>query len=127
MTLPLFVGLTLAIWRITRLLLLDTFPPVKAIREWFLSVFARSDEQGNIIGGKRWGMLGYSLAYVWTCAWCMSVWVGLGVWALADWRLSVPYPWLIVAAGSLISGLASQVEAAHEQRYALRQQELDER
>jgi hypothetical protein len=125
------LGLIVAIWRLTRLLIIDEFPPVKAIREWFVSTFGVGDEHGNLVGGIgppwiRW--LTYSLAYVWTCPWCMSVWAGGALVALADgWpaRLDVPFPWLIVAAGSLACGLGSQVESEHEQRYKIRQHEID--
>jgi len=37
----------------------------------------------------------------------------------------VPYPWLVVAAGSLATGLASQREAEHEQRWKLAQRKID--
>lgn len=127
----LFVGLVLAIWRVTRLLILDTLPPVKATRELFVGTFGVVDELGNLLGGRgpRWlHWLTHSLAYVWTCPWCMSVWVGALLVALADvqpGRLDVPYPWLIVAIGSLAAGLGGQVESEHEQRYALRQRDIE--
>lgn len=118
MTLLLFVGLVVAIWRVTRLLIKDEFPPVLALRIWVFREFARVDEDGHVAGGRKWGPvpagLSYAVAYIFTCMWCMSFWVGLVVWALADWRLSVPYPWLIVAAGSGFSGIMSQIESKLE-------------
>lgn len=123
----LFVGLGLAIWRVTRLLVTDEFPPVRAVREWVVHTFGAMDADGKIVGGKHLGEIGYALAYLWTCPWCMSVWAGAVVVALADWRLSVPYPWLIVAAGSLLSGFGSQVESEHEQRWELRDRDLRDR
>jgi hypothetical protein len=125
------LGLIVAIWRVTRLLIIDEFPPVKATREWFVSTFGVGDEQGNLVGGigPRWiRWLTYSLAYLWTCPWCMSVWVGAVLVVLAEGkglRLDVPFPWLVVAAGSLVTGLGSQVESEHEQRYKIRQHEID--
>lgn len=118
MTLLLFVGLVVAIWRISRLLTKDDFPPTRAIRMWVWRELGQVDPDGHIIAGRKWGPvpadLSYAVAYVFTCMWCMSFWVGLGVWALADWRLSVPLPWLVVAVGSGFSGLMSQVEARLE-------------
>ena len=111
MTLLLFVGLVLANWRVSRLLVKDEFPPVLALRIWIFKTFATVNDDRQVVGGKRWGILGYSIAYIFTCMWCMSFWVGLALWGLADWRLSVPYPWLIIAAGSGLSGIMALVES----------------
>ena len=115
MNLLLFVGLVVTIWRVTRLLIKDEFPPVLALRIWVFREFAWVDPNGHVIGGRKWGPvptgLSHAIAYIFTCMWCMSFWVGLVVWALADWRLSVPFPWLIIAAGSGLSGLMGQIEA----------------
>lgn len=147
MTLLLFAGLVLAIWRLTRLFVVDEWPPVRIVRDWVTSTFARTDVTGDLApiwaprawrpGGQRetsskwlrfWGVAFWSVAYIWTCPWCMSIYVGFGVWAVADWgtALSVPYPWLILAAGSLAAGIAGAAEAAHEQRYQIRQHEIDQ-
>ena len=111
MALLLFVGLVIANWRVSRLLVKDEFPPVLALRIWVFKTWAAVNEERQVIGGKRWGILGYSIAYVFTCMWCMSFWVGLVLWGLADWRLSVPFPWLAIAAGSGLSGIMALVEA----------------
>lgn len=124
MNVLLMLGLLVAVWRVTRLLVRDEFPPVRKIREWMIATFAVVNGEGEIVAGRRWGGLGYAVGYVWTCPWCMSVWVGLGVWAAADWRLSVPYPWLLVAAGSGLSGVLEWVESGVEQRWKLREAEL---
>jgi hypothetical protein len=148
MTGLLALGLVVAIWRATRLLVVDEFPPIKGMRVWTIRTFGQVDGAGALTGGRgpRWGDLAgeltvgvhvvraaagvlrgfnHAVAYVWTCPWCMSVWAGAGlVWA-ADWRLSVPFPWLIVAAGSALSGAMSWIEAEHDQRWELRQRQLD--
>lgn len=121
------VGMIAAIWRLTRLLVSDDFPPVRATRDWFVRTFGVVDAEGNLTGGRRLGGIGYAIAYVWTCPWCMSPYVGALVWAVADWRLSVPFPWLILAAGSGLSGVMSWVESEHEQRWRLRDRDLVER
>lgn len=107
--------LVLATYRTTRLLVRDEFPPIRAIREWVIGTFAGADIHGNLVDN-RWGPIGRSLAYLWTCPWCMSVWAGAGVVALADWCLSVPWPWLIITAGSAITGWVSAFETAYEKR-----------
>lgn len=113
--------LAVATWRLTRLLVRDEFPPTRALREWVIRTFADIQPDGTLTPSKQWGGAGHALAYLWTCTWCMSIWVGAGVVALADWRLSVPYPWLLVAAGSALSGLANMVDVEHDQRYRIRE------
>lgn len=121
------LSMIVAIWRATRLLVVDDFPPIRAVRDWFIRTFAQVDTDGNMVGGKHLGGIGHAVAYVWTCPWCMSIYVGAAVCALADWRLSVPYPWLIVAAGSGLSGVMAWFESEHEQRWRLRDRDLEER
>lgn len=133
MSLLLWFGLVLAVVRVTRLLIKDTFPPIALPREWILSTFLRDEVTGRarMPGTSRWlrfwQWIGHSFAYVWTCMWCMSVWVGFGVWGITDWatRLSVPYPWLMVAVGSMLSGAWVLVENEHDQRWAMRQRDID--
>jgi hypothetical protein len=115
MRMLLFVGLVVAIWRVSRLLVKDEFPPALAVRVWVFRNLGQVDPGGHLIAGRKWGPvpadLSYGIAYVFTCMWCMSFWVGLVIWALADWRLSVPYPWLVIAAGSGLSGIMTQIES----------------
>lgn len=121
-------ALVVTIWRVTRLLLIDEFPPARWLRETFLRL-GDFDDKGTLTGGKgpRWiSWLTYSVAYIWTCPWCMSVWAGAAVVAIADVRYSVPLPWCIVAIASLVTGIASQAEAEHEQRWKLAQRKIDE-
>lgn len=123
--LVLAVGMVLAIWRTTRLLVVDEFPPVRAVRDWMIKTFAVISPSGEMTGGRHLGGLGHAIAYIWTCPWCMSVYVGAGVWAATDWRLSVPYPWLILALGSGLSGMMNMIESEHEQRVELRRLEIE--
>lgn len=113
--------LAVATWRLTRLLVRDEFPPTRALREWVLRTFADIQPDGTLAPSKQWGAAGHALAYLFTCTWCMSIWVGAAVVALADWRLSVPYPWLVVAAGSALSGLLNMIDVEHDQRYRIRE------
>lgn len=57
------VLVALATWRITRLLIVDSFPPFVAFRRK-LFAYERTP---------KW------FAYLWTCVWCMSVWVAVPV------------------------------------------------
>ena len=123
--LVLAAGMVVTTWRLTRLAVSEAWPPVRIIREWIIDRFALVSADGDIIGGKRWGWLGHAIAYVWTCPWCMSPYIGALVWAAADWRLSVPFPWLILAAGSGLSGVMAWVESEHEQRWKLRDAEIE--
>ena len=58
------------------------------------------------------GIFGRSVAYLLECDWCASVWVAAGIvaaeWYLTDWP--VPYPLLLVATASTITGLIAQRE-----------------
>ncbi len=55
-TIWLVVGLVLAIWRVTRLLVVDTLPAVRVVREWFISTFGVVSEDGEVVAGRgyRW-------------------------------------------------------------------------
>lgn len=117
----LWFGLIVAIWSTTRLLIKDEFPPVRVTRDWFVATFGVRDERtGELVGGRPgWGVVGYSIAYIWTCPWCMSVWVGIALWLFADYALgfSVSLPWLLIAAGRVLTGLAGMLEARIDQNY----------
>lgn len=119
--------LVIGIWRLTRLLVVDEFPPVKALRGWFIYTFAAVDAGGQVVRGRQWGGFGLAVAYVWTCSWCMSIWAGAGLVALAGVWVSVPVPWLVVAAGSCVSGVMGWVEAEHDQRWRAAEQEWEAR
>ena len=129
------LALIACIVRLTRLLVVDEFPPVVAVRHWFVRTFATVDSRGNVARDReRWGRLAglaYSVAYVWTCPWCMSVWVGGLVWAIADWSfwglkmdMSVPWPWAIIAAASMIAGWDANAHGEHDKRYELAERKL---
>jgi Protein of unknown function (DUF1360) len=122
----LWFGLIVATWRVTRLLIKDSFPPVKLLRDWIIKTFwheVDDDERfvwrlGTTRWQKFWGTVGHSFAYVWTCSWCMSVWVSAALWWIAVWTgLSVPLPWLMMAAASGFSGLMGAWDARHDQAY----------
>lgn len=115
-------------WRLTRFLVLDEFPPIRGLRHWFVRTFATVDRDGNVIPDREaWGRfagLAHSVAYVWTCPWCMSIWASGLVWAIADWPwwgakadMSVPWPWAIIALTSLLAGWDSNLQGEHDKRW----------
>lgn len=111
MTLLWALALMITTWRVTRILVVENLPPVHALRDWVLDTFGTFNDAFEITGGKRWGVLGYTLAYLWTCQWCMSVWVGAGVYAAWWlWGPAVMLPVVVVAAASGLTGLISIVD-----------------
>lgn len=120
--------LVIAIWRATRLLVVDEWPPTRWLRDWICDHLADVDMSGKLVRRRGvLGPLGFTVAYLWTCQWCMSVWVGGGlVWAAVQW-VSVPAPWLVVAAGSCLAGVMAMVEAEHDQRWEARDQAARDR
>jgi Protein of unknown function (DUF1360) len=68
----------LACYRLTRLVVVDTFPPIARPREWI--------ERRTL--GTRLEMLGDLL----TCHWCASGWISMALVAGVDWFSSVPVP-----------------------------------
>lgn len=116
----------LSVHRVTRLLITDKIPIVARPRDAVAGYFGEFDAEGNLIGGRQLGVVGWSIAYLLTCPWCMSVWVGTAlVFGLGAW-VSTPLPWLWVAAGSTVAGFLSGVlESEHELRYQKILAEID--
>lgn len=106
----LLIVMILATFRLTWLLTRDTFPPIRAAREWFV---LRARDTGEEVKVDEDGYLDPRGAYVerrgglvWladlvTCYWCVSVWVAAGVtllvWALVP--LPLPLLWFGAVAG----------------------------
>ena len=77
-----------------------------------MSTFGRADASGELVGGREgWGVIGWSLAYIFTCPRCMSIYVGFPLWGIAVLAgFSVPLPWLMVAAASAFTGGIQSLE-----------------
>lgn len=86
--------LTAAIYRLTRLVTRDAFPPVAAIRTRISKRFGEDSWQ----------------SYLAECPWCMSVWIAAAATALACRYVNIPAPWLTWLAASAITGLVSSLE-----------------
>lgn len=130
----LWIGSLFAVWRITRLLVKDQFPPVRLLREWVIETFWRDElvprADGNVkIIDRRWftfwRAFGHSLAYVFTCMWCMSFWIALAWWLIAALWLgySLPLPVVFIAVASGLTGLLGDLQDRIEQSW----QEADRR
>ena len=124
----LWIGLIVASWRTTRLLIKDEFPPVRLVREWIIDTFWQDDIDRKhpraVAQGDPtrwiwfWRNVGHSLAYIWTCPWCMSVYVAAALWGIAVCQgFSVPLPWLLIAAASGFSGVMGAWDARTDQAY----------
>jgi hypothetical protein len=73
-----------AVARVTRLVTRDKVPLLAWPRDRFVCRWgvwedAKADERGKSIDGKRTNWFMSSLAYLWECDWCASVWVAGGL------------------------------------------------
>lgn len=94
MSLTLIVGLSLVVYRVTRFIMFDTL--IEMQRKWFLAV---------VVVGKQPGPVRIKLHDLFTCFFCLSVWVAAATVAITDAVTSVPMPvwtWLAVAGAALI-------------------------
>lgn len=111
----------LATYRVTRLVVVDEIPLVKIPRDKAVNWL----EPETVGKQAPWGEFGRSVAYLLGCPWCMSVWVGGALVWLTVWLHGLPVPWLVWLAASSITGWAAQAESEHEQRWKLRQRDID--
>jgi len=107
--------LGLATHRVTRLVTRDAMPLVAVPREKFVSRWAAYDEpeemKGVGIHPKGTNVVMRSLAYLWECDWCASVWVGGILTLITANVVSLPLPWLVWPAISSVTGLIASREA----------------
>jgi hypothetical protein len=130
----LVILLFLAVYRGTRLIATDKLPVIDIPREAFVQRWGAYAEVARIPDEKRynWLVRGFryvfagqwpsingrtrtnlimkSLAYLWECSWCTSVWVGAAVVYTSAQYVDLPYPWLVWGAASAVTGLLVNVE-----------------
>jgi hypothetical protein len=124
-TLPLlFVLLSFAVGRFTRLVVADDFPPVLWARRKIITarpgvtVPAVRITLRDPWGGERRAMeMGQASTRYWwlgelvSCAWCASGWVALGLWLGTWWFVPLPLPLLwwpaIWGAGAILAAKLS--------------------
>jgi len=113
--------LILATHRVTRIVTRDSIPLVAVPREAFVQRWARfadaktPEEKALSIGGKKTNGFMASLAYLWECDWCASVWVAAGLTTGAYFLTPLGnQPWyfavLVGLAASTSTGLIAQRE-----------------
>lgn len=95
--------LVLAVYRLTRLLGWDGFPPIVRLRDRLLR-----KRTGRTSGGAETVAFGRPvLAEGWQCPYCLGFWVGLLVWALwllaPDVTLYVSAPFALNALVGIVS------------------------
>lgn len=88
--------IVLATYRLTRLITVDAFPPVKRAREWI----------------EDWKGPDSALAYLVNCAWCVSIYVGAIVVVAVDklTNQGVAVPVAVWLSASAITGLIATIE-----------------
>lgn len=110
----------ITVHRVTRLAVADELPLVRVPREWAVNWL----DPGT--GRAPLGGFGRSIAYLLTCPWCMSFWVGAAVvWATAH-TVGLPAPVLVWVAASSVTGWAASAEAEHEQRWQLADHQINQ-
>src|SRR5688572_6745591 len=110
----LVVLVVVAIHRLTRLAVADEIPLVKVPRDAIVGWLDPDPPKRAPLRG-----FGRSVAYLMTCPWCMSMWVGgFVVWATA-YLVGLPVPVLVWLAASSVTGWAASAESEHEQRHEL--------
>jgi hypothetical protein len=113
-----YLLLWLTIYRLTRLVIQDTVPPLGWLRErvlnwWEPAVTWRFHGDGtpwHPDAQPHWGVLGRSLRYLFTCPWCMSAWVGAATTAVFTRWVSVPLPWAAWIVGTAVTGFLAGLE-----------------
>lgn len=79
----------LTVYRLTRLVTADAFPPIAAARDAV---------------EHRWGTDSWQ-NYLANCPWCVSVYVAAAVVAATAWTVWLPYPLLMIPAASAVTGI----------------------
>lgn len=107
--------------RVTRLVTTDKMPllayPRDAfVRRWGVYEDSTGDERRTAIGGKRTNWVMASLAYLWECSWCASIWVGAGL-AYLTYAWPQVTVWILAAlVASYFTGWAAKFEAICDRR-----------
>jgi hypothetical protein len=115
-TLVLIALVVLATPRATRLLTRDKIPLIGVPRELFVQRWGIYEdsvgpERRTSIGGRRTNIVMSSLAYLWECDWCSSVWVA-SLLGYLTWRWPETMIWVLgVLIASYAAGWSSTAEA----------------
>lgn len=111
------VILVLATHRVTRLITRDSIPFIATPREAFVNRWGRDQDtdKRRSINGKRTNGFMASLAYLWECDWCASVYVAAALTYLTWWWTPLgDHHWFLTVllglAASTCTGLIAQRE-----------------
>lgn len=114
--LALLVLVVLATPRATRLWTRDKIPLIAVPRELFVQRWGvyeddRGEARRTSIGGKKTNIVMASLAYLWECDWCSSMWIGGGL-AYLTWRWPETMTWvLLTLVASYVAGWNATAES----------------
>lgn len=126
MLVTLSVLLVLGTHRATRLITRDKLPLIGVPRELFIcrwGTYETDEGKPEVTQARRVSLTGRptnllmsSLAYLWECDWCMSIWVGSGLTYLT-WRWPETLLWVLLAlSASTLTGLLAKAESALDKR-----------
>lgn len=118
----LLVLLVVGVHRATRIVTRDKLPLICIPREKFVYRWgayedepsddweARRRKRKVSLGGKQTNAFMASLAYLWECDWCASIWIGAAA-AYLTWRWPDEMLWVLAAlTASTITGLLVKLE-----------------
>jgi hypothetical protein len=111
-----YLLISLTTFSVTRLVIKDTFPPLGVPRNHLINwwdpdedwIVERASDPAKPIPVAHWGAVGRSLRYLFTCPWCMSVWVGAIVTWIFTLYVSVPLPVVAVIVARAVTGLIAR-------------------
>jgi hypothetical protein len=102
----LLVCMSLASYRLARLLTIDTFPPIQWVRDRLTYPYTQPQDSE----ARRITRVPYWLAYLVMCMWCMPVWTAGAVTIATALTIGVDAPLLVWLAVAAIASLISHVE-----------------
>lgn len=126
MTYLLTMLIMFAVYRSTRLITRDKLPLIALPRDKFVERWGVYENEPDktipigvrdrLVDARRTNLFMRSLAYLWECDWCMSIWTGAGVVYAATFFYDVPYPVLLWLASSAVTGILAQKESVRDRQ-----------
>lgn len=115
----LYLMLYLATLSGTWLVVKDSFPPVAVPRKALVRWMDKEPPANMPWPLQALHAFGRSVAYLFTCGFCMGFWVAIGVVFATAQYTSVPLPWLVIAACRILTGIAMSAYHRAEERWRL--------
>lgn len=111
-----YILIVVVTFRVTRFVITDRMP-IGALRERVINWWEPDDEyviayhaRTGVGPQSHWGWFGGSLRYLFSCPWCMSIWVGPAVIYVFHLYVSVPLPIAVWLGASALTGLLANLE-----------------